>query len=683
MAAETERDHTTHRLAKGLATLAMLKAYFDSGSDHIDMLLPFVVDCVAAHEREDITAEEVRDAVATRYDIRVPLPTIAVVLSRSVKRGFVRREGGRYIRDNERSAERVVISSRRREIEAEQSTLARALLDYVGPTCQLIRSEEEALALLFQFINHFHVSLVLYTDREDAGLATLGEPDGLAAGKTHLVARFVLERCINNDVLARALRHAVEGFVLQNTLFLTDIASADRRFAGLRVYADTNFLLDLLGLTGTCAQKLAQEALEALRGAGAVVAVFDVTVAEIRRILGMLELKLGSQEGVRSLRQTDLVRHVLTQLRWTPSDAAGFSTLLPQRLHKEGLRVEPVPDYRKSTTLDERKLIQALRAKDQTSEEAEDDPRIKHDVRCVAAIITIRGGEVFDSFDKARAVFATKTGLVVRHVRDWYAAEGKEGVPPVVHIYALANTAWLKRPASGRSLTQPQLVALCSAALAPSPRVWDLFTKHLGKLCEAGELTDDEAVAILASSLTDRCLSKFDEDVEPDAATVREVIERVKEAHRAEARAELERQREEAQAHARAAEEEALKKVERAEKLRKEAEEQAKAYQEQAQREAAARREVRQRLEKVSRVVSGFIVTVFALAVITGPYLVTSRWWPQGWRIGASVVGLAFVVWTHASHICGWSLKDLYRTLANWLSHRMCVALGVPFDAKR
>jgi hypothetical protein len=158
-------------------------------------------------------------------------------------------------------------------------------------------------------------------------------------------------------------------------------------------------------------------------------------------------------------------------------------------------------------------------------------------VDCIAAVLTLRAGHSTPTYDDARAVFATTTGLLVRNVREWYDACGESGVCPVIHQLALSNIAWLKKPASASKLKLHELIALCVSALTPAPRVWDLFSKHLRRLRDSGRLSSDEAVAIVASELTDDLLARFDEEVDSsDAQTIGEVVERVRAQYQADAR---------------------------------------------------------------------------------------------------------------------------------------------------
>ncbi|MCA1601635.1 MAG: hypothetical protein LC776_08330 [Acidobacteria bacterium] len=141
----------------------------------------------------------------------------------------------------------------------------------------------------------------------------------------------------------------------------------------------------------------------------------------------------------------------------------------------------------------------------------------------------------------------TTSGLTVRNTVGWFQEEDEPGLPPIIHYLLLSNLAWLKRPASASKLKLHELVALCSAALRPSRRTWEAFQRHLRKLEQSGELSSEEVTVLIASGLTDRVLLEEEVDEDSDAATISEVVDRVKAAYMVEADAEVAAVRDEAQ----------------------------------------------------------------------------------------------------------------------------------------
>lgn len=271
------------------------------------------------------------------------------------------------------------------------------------------------------------------------------------------------------------------------------------------------------------------EILDLLKATNARCAVFDKTVWEMKRILGIYESHLATLKGRESLWPNAITRHVLSS-GFGPSDIKQAIGLLEHRLVKEyKVNIVQTPSRVPKYTLDEADLTEKFKRTGDTG----DEPRIVHDVDCVAAVLTIRKGIQPFNINNARAVFATGNGKVFKTVNDWFKDSGEKGISPIIHQLTLSNIAWLKRPEAGSKLKIHELVALCAAALRPTRATWEKFLKHLRHLESTGELSSDETVSIVASSLSDSVLVEMeDREEDMDADSLDEVVERVKDGYR-------------------------------------------------------------------------------------------------------------------------------------------------------
>lgn len=329
--------------------------------------------------------------------------------------------------------------------------------------------------------------------------------------------------------------------MLQNALFLRDISSIERQFKQLTSYLDTGCILSAIGLEGTPASAATREGLSLLATAGAKLAVFESTVDEVRRILFLYECRVGTKAGRESLFATSLARYFLKN-RCTPADIREASSLVVQNLASLGIQVRRYPVRQASFTLDERKLTLELKR----PEESELERRVVHDVDCIASVLTLRKGQDPKSFDNAVAVFTTTNSRLVRTVAGWWDSQDQTGVLPIIHHVRLTNLAWLKKPAGAKGLKMSELVALCWAAIQPSRGLWQRFISHLNKLEEGGRLSNDEAVAVVVSSFTDKYLGDLEQHEEsPDAEALDEVLERVKASYKGKMQVEIDQKTQE------------------------------------------------------------------------------------------------------------------------------------------
>jgi hypothetical protein len=497
----------------------MLKANFDAGRDHISMFGPFVLDAVASINRSDIAAEEVRHAMRERHQLSIPLNTMKTLLGRMVKDGYLTREGGRYFR-SEKQIDRDDVPRRRAAIEERQRVLAAEFRASPRSERLGLRDNEEALAAILRFLERYHVDLAL---SDEAPPSKGDHTDGAADDAEVATALFLRDVITAERESSQILSEMLEGWVLQSTLLLKDVSATTRKFKDLRVAFDSRLLFSALGLQGDDLERSTLELIGLLADTGAVLEVFEPTIDEMRRILAVYEEKIGTTEGRLTLHPTDLTRYLISK-RYRPSDVRQVAGLLEVNIRKIGFNLRELPERVPEHTLDEIDLGKRLANEDGN----EKSDRVVHDVDCIAAILTERKGRTSDSLDTAGAVFVSDSGSTIWTVRGWYAAHQGRGCAPIIHVLAISNFAWLKRPASASKLKVHELMALCSAALRPSPEAWQHFIDHLRKLEADGELNHEEITAIVASELTDNLLAERGIDAESDATSLTEVVERVK-----------------------------------------------------------------------------------------------------------------------------------------------------------
>jgi len=618
-----------NRAVKGLATVALLKVNFDAGRDHIGMFLPFALDVIRARPTDGFPLADVKADLLSRHGLNVPANTLETILTRAARRGFIQREEGRYFRRPQKSLPDLLPA--RLSIEREHTAVAERLREFASTRGLDIACDEDALGLLLTFLEQNQVSIILASD--PAASVVTGE--SLSRRETAVVARFLQGVFRSEPLVTEYVQRMLEGLVLQNALLLRDIDLVRRRFRDLEVFFDTGFLFRALRLVDPASSAAAHEMLDLLRATNARLAAFEKTIEEVKRILRIYERYLSSSEGIKKLRPTDVTRYFLTY-RYRPSDVAMVIALLEKNIRDLGMAVHPFPTRDPKYTLDEGALSQRLRR----AEETDLEPRVMHDVDAVAAILTLRAGRKPTSLDDARAVFATTSGSVVKTVLEWYRENGETGVPPVAHHLALSNIAWLKKPASAPGLKIHELVALCSAALRPSRKVWDSFVRQLRELEESGQLSSDEYVAVVASELTEARLVELDDEAEVEAQTVIEVVERVKSSYA----------------------EPASAAVAAAEAVAKKHQEDKEAAEARAVAQAEEKRQLELRVRSRIRAVACFAAKVSfwitGLAVILGSFLTLPGIFPEssgwlrilGWAIAVGVAGLSALnlVWGKA-----------------------------------
>ena len=506
----------------GLVTVAFLKAQVDSGSDQLGMFMPLVLDVLPKIASENFAAADVQAAIVNEHGISVPLHALTTLLKRVASKGLLRRESGRYWKTGTPTSEVAPVAGQKTIIEEEQAHLARELRRHAERRQLSLDSEEAALEILTSFIEDEHVSLLLRTPSR-----RVPRVNDLSRA---VVAEFVQSVVAADAALSAALGRMLEGLVLYHAVFQPNINPAAKTFKDLTVVFDSNLVRQALGYEGVAAQALMSETLDVLKAAGVSCLVFDKTVDEIRRILAMYEVRLATAAGRQSLHAVPMARHFLTK-RYAPSDVREMTALLERDIAAAGLRIQRLPSRVPEFTAKETALARRLARPGAPADDQE--PRVVHDVDCVAGVLVMRRGHRSHSIEDAKAVFTTTSPLVIQNARAWWTEDEREaGIEPIVHIRALTNLAWLKRPKLAQNFKLRELIALCAAAMRPGQAIWDRFLRHLKTLQESNRITSDEATAIVVSSLSDELLRNAeledDESHDIDATTLDEIVDRVK-----------------------------------------------------------------------------------------------------------------------------------------------------------
>lgn len=509
--------------SSGLVTVAYLKARLDEGNDHLGIFMPLVLDVLAHLAAQSFTSADIQERLAASHGLAMPQEAVTTLLKRAGRLHYLVREAGRYRRDENTALPQSNVVGEKQLILESQLRLGEALRVHAERRGLALESPEAALELLLRFLESEQIALLLAVPSTSAAGGTSSQRE------RGVLAEFLRDVASADPALASVVRGCLEGLVLYHASFLPDLPSVNRRFKDLQVFFDSVLVRQALGYEGDGPRVLMRETVSLLKASGVHCLVLDKTVHEIRRILDMYERKLATAEGRRSLRPVPMARNFLTQ-RYSPSDVREMSALLEFDVAAAGFRVRRTPEHVAQFTSGE-KTLSARLADPGTHDESE--PRVVHDVDCVAAVLTLRRGHRAASLEDAQVVFATISPLVIRNVRLWWQEDEREAaMEPVVSIRALANLAWLKKPLASADFKMRELIALCAAAMRPTQETWRRFIRHLEALRASQRLSSDELTAIVISRLSDRLLREAeletDNPADIDATTLDEVVERVK-----------------------------------------------------------------------------------------------------------------------------------------------------------
>jgi hypothetical protein len=490
----------------------------DSGSDYFDLLVPFISAAVAASPGDIVDPAWISAEIARASGIQLPLRTVTVLLDRLTRRsnGGLRKDAGAYVRTRLQPTQS---AGKLSELLSEFEALGAALLERAAGRIRDVRTVPDALRLLCAYLDAHGISLLIPSTERSSSLSRQADI---------VVATFVEAALKANDRAAANIQALLQGLILARAVTLEELADVDRRLSEVTVYFDTPFVLQIVGLYGPTDQTAARESLAVLRELGAVSAVFDVTLDEVRRLLVVYETRLDTAEGRDSLSRNAVTRHAFA-INAKGSDMRVASALLEENLSRERVLVHATPERITAWVEDEPGLFAAL----EDDRGSGHEQRENHDVNAIAAVMTIRAGRTARRLDECRAVFVSQ-GRVIHSVLGWWFESGHTDFPPIMAHSALLNACWLKRPRSSTALLRHELAAVCASTLDPSPEAWSRFRAELKRMVDAGLISSEGAAVVLIDSLSAKLLVEAEETESLATLNVAEIIDRVREEQRRE-----------------------------------------------------------------------------------------------------------------------------------------------------
>lgn len=279
--------------------------------------------------------------------------------------------------------------------------------------------------------------------------------------------------------------------------------------AGLVVYIDSPIIFSALGFAREEEEKYAREALETLRRANVVCRIFDYTVSEAKGILRSMHASWGSTKLANA--SNSYLRFALRRGK-TRDDVYmllnDFSGVVERELH---IREEDAPGRDRHFVYDESSLAERL-TDSRRELKGLDDPRVRHDVNCIAAVLTKRRDSRARTISKSKALFVTSSPMTIYNARRWWSeTENRTDIAPIFSLYDLANYAWLYGGAQEHStLQKDSLLAAFAAMMVPRSAVWNSALAKLEKDVCQGRLTEEQAFSIIVSADTESFLAEYD-----------------------------------------------------------------------------------------------------------------------------------------------------------------------------
>jgi hypothetical protein len=263
-----------------IASLALLKVFWDSHKDYVDNFVPFVCECLRLAPQDEVSLPALQKSLKDNFGLEMPQGAIKTVVRKAKKYGLVEIQHGIFRRTTQ-CLESDEFSVARSDALRKGAALVQKLVDYATSHFAVDWNPGQGEAALYAYLREGS-SGVLQSVLSGAKLPVVQQS---ATQADFMVNSFILDLLERDPGGFEFLEAIVRGSILANVLLYPNLDSVGENFDRVEFYLDTRLLLRALGFSGPDLQAPCVELLKLLYEENAALYCFSSTFDELHRVL--------------------------------------------------------------------------------------------------------------------------------------------------------------------------------------------------------------------------------------------------------------------------------------------------------------------------------------------------------------------------------------------------------------
>ena len=498
---------------KTLSSLALLKVNWDDPQrkDFLDIFVPFIAALIKRKNYDLINPANICGDFESEYGLAIPYHPMLTILTRTAKRGYIKRTTqGRFSPVKEKLSD-VDFSS----ISTEQERKYKKVIDKFITFCQEKHhetfSEIQAENVLISFLKDHDLDILFITQDYNS---ILPEASSSTIQK-YLINSFIKNIQNSEPDIFNFIVDISVGHIIANTMLYCNVDSIRGRLAGCNFYLDIGFLFNIMGINGDDKKRVYIDFIKLIASHKANIFIFQHTYDEFR---GILEGCLYWIENPHfdPLKASKAANYFIEN-QILASDIEQLILDIEAKLVELKIRVmeAPNPSQENQYQIDEARLIETIvdiyRKNDPDFDEQGKESTVYKDVKSISAIYKLRGGQKPTILQDAQHIFVT-TNSSLAHASKLFESQSVERgfffIPSALTDVFVGTIIWIQSPKKVTEANEKRIIANCYAALQPSRKMINRLIETAESLRSTGTITDDDVILLKQSRVARNILQE-------------------------------------------------------------------------------------------------------------------------------------------------------------------------------
>lgn len=558
---------------RSLFSLAIIRTNWEKQKkDHIDNFVPLVGTLISEKKYKSIGGQDLANISSDfkiKFGLFLPSAPLTVILRRMAKDGYLSKSDGAWIPSFEKIQE-LDISKNSKEIERKYESFIKSLLEYI----ETETNEKVEPAIIEEGLLGYlkkHDLDILFAANTGSLLPSIRENKKIE----FLIGKFIEISEKSNPIAFDNLVDISIGHALASTILYEDFQIFDGKLKDLKIYFDTPWVFDLIGIRGKGKQDIAIELLEMAKLDKAKRHVLDINIGELQT---NFEICLADFENKRDPEKASRTYKHCIMNDITESDIHTFIAGLNEILStKYELQPDTVPDHNESkkyqidenalydfidNTYKELNIIRDIEEIDKKEKEhlqivsekalgvntkqetkkvppskikADDVERenntIWRDVYSLSGVYRMREGVIPRTLRESKAIFVTTNSSLALASRNFEIKENRtrSSMPSCITDCFLGTLIWLNSPSKATEIVKKKIIADCYALTQPSSELIKAYLFEVDKLRKNNKISSDEHLLLRTHQGAYKILNSktYGDAREFTSATPYEILEQI------------------------------------------------------------------------------------------------------------------------------------------------------------
>jgi len=470
-----------------LTSLAILKANWDLQKlDYIETFIPLVISLLKEKKYQEIEVDNLCKDFKGKYGLIVTYSPMMTILNRLAKKKILKQDYGTYTINND-ELKSFNFDDKASDIERKFNKLVKEIGAFIYTKNKKELSKDIIEEAFIAFLRDHDLEL-LFASESKSVLPQVKELDGMS----YFIGLFITEIQNSEPDLFTLLTDITVGHLLASVFISNKQSIFNSGLDKVKIFLDTPFLIDLIGLNGKPKETASTELINSLIERKAKLFIYNTNYEELSKALTFCKENL--EKGPLTVQsKINSITSYAQKEGLTASDIEQILLKLNNIFNKFNIDRSRIAARNDKFQIDEGtlyKTIEKIYGKISITTEN----TVKRDVEVLSSIYRERAGIEPSSLNDSRAVFVTTNQSLAFASYTFQKSQGgrKDIIPTCITNTFIGTIVWLRAPIKTENINRKKLIADCYAAIQPTPHLVTKYLENISRLKEKGDISEDE-----------------------------------------------------------------------------------------------------------------------------------------------------------------------------------------------